>query len=389
MSDETSPKRGAKRRGLGRIYARPNSPSLWVEYWHLGKRYRESCGSHLEEVAKRLLRKRLGEISHKGRVVGPAVENLTYEDLERLLLEDYRARGVRSLDNVEKYRLPYLRAGFAGCRVVEMRKSALVRYAARRKRNGAAPDTIRQELKLLRAMFGHALADEMIEHLPAFPKITQSPPREGSCTPEQMRRLADHLPAHLRLLAWTMYLTGWRGKHVREMTWAVNVNLRERVLYLPAEPDNKKRSTPLWFHYGESEHLAWFAALLEDHHERHQARQRRLGRVIREVFTDSDGAPIGSFKSAWISARKKAGLPDLRPHDLRRSATENSRRAGVDRRVRKATIGHASDRIHDDYDRASIEDRAEAVRRLGAYIAKGLTDTQTDTQAKARETSAG
>jgi len=42
-----------------------------------------------------------------------------------------------------------------------------------------------------------------------------------------------------------------------------------------------------------------------------------------------DGEPIGSFRTAWRTAIKSAGLPGLRPHDLRRSAARNMVRAGV------------------------------------------------------------
>ena len=123
---------GTKRRGLGRIYARANSPHLWIEYWHLGRRYRESCGSPLEAVARRLLRKRLGEIDRKGRVTGPELERMSYGELERLLLADIEANRRPSYLASATRRVKYLRQAFANLRAVEITFDRLTRFKAAR-----------------------------------------------------------------------------------------------------------------------------------------------------------------------------------------------------------------------------------------------------------------
>ena len=76
-------------------------------------------------VARRLLRKRIGEIDRKGRVVGPSAENVAYGDLERLLIDDYGAREVVSLKDVQSSVLPHLRRAFSAFRAVEIRPAML------------------------------------------------------------------------------------------------------------------------------------------------------------------------------------------------------------------------------------------------------------------------
>ena len=53
-------------RGLGRIFKRADI--YWIAYFHRCKEYRESSQSTKESDARRLLKKRLGEIG-RGRLV--------------------------------------------------------------------------------------------------------------------------------------------------------------------------------------------------------------------------------------------------------------------------------------------------------------------------------
>jgi integrase len=226
-------------------------------------------------------------------------------------------------------------------------------------------------------MFVLAIEDERLEHLPAFPKLEPSPPREGIYTPDQMGQIADNLPEHLRPLFWTMYVTGWRGKHVREMTWEINVDLETRELRLPSIPGNRKRSKLRMFPYGE---LEWFAEMIDQQRKRVLAQGLAQGGRIAWVFPSPQGEPIGDPGKAWDAAIEKAELPRYTPHVTRRSATQNLRRSGVAQRIRMALVGHSSTAMHDQYDADSTDDRAEGVRRLGAYLSEGLTRTQTRTQ---------
>ena len=55
-------------RGFGRVFERGSV--WWIEYYHRGKEYRESSESDRESQAKKLLKKRLGEIG-TGRLRDP------------------------------------------------------------------------------------------------------------------------------------------------------------------------------------------------------------------------------------------------------------------------------------------------------------------------------
>src|SRR5262249_7644367 len=75
--------------GMGHIYLRGRI--WWIRYYHNGQLFRESSQSEKEADAKKLLKKRLGEIA-LGRFAGPKVEKVTFAELAEDFLTDYRIK---------------------------------------------------------------------------------------------------------------------------------------------------------------------------------------------------------------------------------------------------------------------------------------------------------
>jgi hypothetical protein len=65
-------------------------------YHRNGKAYRESSGSDKESEARKLLKKRLGEIA-LGRFIGPDAERVTIRELAGDYLNDYRVQREKEL----------------------------------------------------------------------------------------------------------------------------------------------------------------------------------------------------------------------------------------------------------------------------------------------------
>ena len=79
-----------------------------------GTRFRESSGSRNRAEAEKLLQRRL-EAAAQGKPIGPKAGKAMFEDLARILLDDYRANVRRSLERVEGA-LGHLRGFFGGVR---------------------------------------------------------------------------------------------------------------------------------------------------------------------------------------------------------------------------------------------------------------------------------
>jgi integrase len=77
------------------------------------------------------------------------------------------------------------------------------------------------------------------------------------------------------------------------------------------------------------------------------------------------GRPIGTMhNTAWQSARQRAGLPQVRVHDLKHTFGRRLRAAGVSFEDRQDLLGHHSGRITTHYSAAELTGLLDAANRV-------------------------
>jgi integrase len=69
-------------------------------------------------------------------------------------------------------------------------------------------------------------------------------------------------------------------------------------------------------------------------------------------------------REAWRTARKKAGLPDIRVHDLKHTFGTRLRHAGVSFEDRQDLLGHKSGRITAHYSAPELMNLIQAAERV-------------------------
>jgi integrase len=82
------------------------------------------------------------------------------------------------------------------------------------------------------------------------------------------------------------------------------------------------------------------------------------------------GKQIASFRKAFKAAAKEAGMSGLVPHDMRRSAVRNFRRAGLSEPEGMKLSGHETDSIYRRYDIISDADLTESMNRVQEHLKK-------------------
>jgi integrase len=94
----------------------------------------------------------------------------------------------------------------------------------------------------------------------------------------------------------------------------------------------------------------------------------RRGAAKDLVFTNR-GNPILYMYDAWREATKRAGLPGLLLHDLRRTAVRNFNRAGVPDKIVMTISGHKTRSVFDRYNIVDERDLHDATSKLEQYLA--------------------
>ena len=75
-------------------------------------------------------------------------------------------------------------------------------------------------------------------------------------------------------------------------------------------------------------------------------------------------APARMLNAAWLWARKKAGLPQVRVHDLKHTYGRRLRAAGVSFEDRQDLLGHRSGRITTHYSAAELSRLIDAANSV-------------------------
>jgi len=350
--------------GLGRIFKRRfrrkngvvyEDPAWWIGYSHRGKEYRESSHSESEVMARRVLKKRIGEIG-AGRVVGQVEEKVTFDEMAEDLIRHYKTNG-RRVSAVE-FPIKYLRSSFGFDKAVDITTDRTRKHVDRRQEEGAANATINRELAALKRMFSLKVQAGKLSHKPHIPTLEEHNARQGFLDHGMFLSLRNGLPAHIKDPVTFLYLSGWRVSEMRSLEWR-DVDLPGQVVRLRPEVSKNKDGRLLPLKGSE---------LLEVIERRREKRRLDCPNVFH-----NGGRPIGDFRKVWKGACRAAGLDGIIVHDLRRTAVRNMVRAGVPEGVAMTLSGHKTRNVFDRYNIVSEADLAEAVEKIHAHLGQQST----------------
>ncbi len=341
------------RNGTGRAYQR--GKTWWIQFGRRGKTYRETTGSRQKKDATALLRKRMAEMG-SGRLIGPRAERVTFEDLSRMISDEYRAQRRRATKHLAST-LKRLARTFAGFRALDITTDRLTAYVRERQEEGYAAGTIRKDLAAIKRAFNLAVRAGHLATKPYIPGIRVLDAREGFLTLAEVEAVAREIGADLapvvRFAAWT----GWRLREALGLKWA-RVDFEAGTVHLEAARSKNDEGRTFPFRA-----LPQLEQLLRDQHARTRAVERDTGRIVAHVFHRA-GAPILSMSRAWDAACRRVGLSGAWFHDLRRTAVIHLERAGVPRSVAMKLTGHKTEAVYRRYAIADAAALAEGVEKL-------------------------
>ena len=313
------------------------------ETWHIDKqikgygRIRESCGTNNLKEAERYLVHRLEEI-RLAEVYGVRPTR-TFEQAAIKYLEDYQykrsiERDIIALNIV----MPYI----GSLPLDRVHNDSLATFKQDRRRVGRMAGTINKELGVVRRILN--LAARVWRHpngqtwLPSSPllEMERGPARRPyPISWEEQGRLLRELPAHLERIALFGLNTGCRSGEICRLSWDWEVVVPEVNDSVFIIPDTVAKNG--------QERIVVLNRVARKIVEAERGKHPRI------VFTYSGERLSRVRNHAWKRARDRAGLPQVRVHDLRHTFGHRLRAAGVSFEDRQDLLGHKSTRMTTHY----------------------------------------
>lgn len=348
----------------GSTYQRGNI--WWIRYYHNGERYRESSGSEDQADAERLLRKRLDQVEMRGP--NPSDEmSITIRDLRNRLIRDYKARGLKSIDEANRAMDRVEEVLGDGTRAVDVGHGDLLSYIEQRLEQDAARSTIQVELSMLRRAYSVTVEAGDLRSAPSFPSVKVDNVRTNWLSMQDVDDICEELDDNLTPVVRFGALTGWRKNEILDIEWS-EVDFDAGMIRL--EPGTTKNDEGRTFPFGA---LPPLESLLYEQRGRTDQLERDTGQIVPWVFHRS-GDRIKSLRDAWNAACERAGVPEAVFHDLRRTAVRNLERAGVSRSVAMKLTGHKTESVYKRYAIADEDALAEGAAKLAEL--HGSDDSQ-------------
>jgi integrase len=214
-------------------------------------------------------------------------------------------------------------------------------YDARRE--VVSEGTAQKDLSTLRAILNRAKEDGLLAVAPHFPKMKSLKPRNRYLTIEEEDRLVSAAAPHLRPLIRFAVDTGGRRSSLLALDWR-QVDLTNRLVTFVDTKNGSDHTVRLC--------------------DRACAVLASIGPKTQGLVFTYKGEPIKSVKTAFNYARVKAGLPDVRFHDLRHTFASRLVQGGVSIYKVMHMTGHRSLAMVQRYAHLAPDYQEEAIEVL-------------------------
>lgn len=319
--------------------------TYWMGFSANGRQVRESTGTANKRLAEQIYCKQVVLVA-EGRY-------LDVKKSAKIRFADFSKEYMERHSKVEKkswmtdiHFLKHLNPFFGGEYIFAITQRRVEEYLAER-RKSVCGATVNRELTVLKSMFSKAIEWGYLNENPcAKLKKSKEVQRKRFLTDEEIKRLYAHCSSKVLDVCAVLIHTGMRKGELRHLKWS-DLDFDRNEILLTDTKNGEDRSIEMNSVVKE--------VLL-------RARIRKEDSVW--VFPGEDGSRPYDFRTAFETARRKAGLSDVRMHDLRHTFASHLIMSGANIATVAELLGHKDIKMTMRYSHLTKQHKADAVARL-------------------------
>jgi integrase len=286
-----------------------------------------------------------------------------YEEQYLPHVRTYKVSEATDANYFANHLLPF----FGEAKMAEISRSEVSRFVSQKQAEGLKPSSINRYLMTLRHAFNVALEWDVPgvsrNPLQRYPLLKENNLLNRFLTGEEAERLkaalAESPNRELGAIVGFLLVTGARKTEVLEARWD-QFDLERRQWRVPKAKSGYHRFIPI-----SDGALAVLRA-----REALRAMEPSGGASPWVFPNPATGKPYMEIFNAWNTARRKAGLPDLRIHDLRHSFASSLVNGGTPLYEVQKLLGHSSIRTTERYAHLAPERLLGSMRISDAAFGK-------------------
>ena len=250
----------------------------------------------------------------------------------------------------------HVKKRFGNCHLDQISQQEVYEFHHGMLANGYAKATCNRALVLMKFLYNLSrkwkIPGAEVNPCADVPYFQANNGRERFLTVDETKRLHAELEKsdnpQLKNIVALLLLTGARKRELLEALW-LNIDMERRIWTVPLSKSGKARHIPL-----SDTAIAVLNQL------------PRWDGCPYVVPNPKDRLPYTSFFRSWDTARKNAGLPDVRVHDLRHSMASNLVNNGVSILEVSRILGHSQIKTTQRYSHLAQETLLAAVNTAAA-----------------------
>lgn len=346
----------------------------WYTFVKDGHRYQISTGSRSKDIALRAEARRRTELD-EGRNNLPAKRKpITFQTAASQWMEAKKADWSKSNFDIQTYNLKHLNAHIGSDLLTEIAAERIGKYKAIRQGESASNRTINMELATVRMILKHFKLWRAIEE--DVKMLREDKTIGKALSSDQETRLIEACrksPQPSLLTAVIVFSnTGLRNSELRCARWS-QVDFEKQVIQVARKAktkDSALRIIPLNL-AALGALKAWRSRWPDATRDDYIFPSQKLvfkgrgtaGLGVMTGYATDRSKPLGSWKTAWRSAKERAGI-ECRMHDFRHGLISKLAEQGISLPTIKAISGHTTAQMVELYTHIRPDAQRQALAAL-------------------------